>query len=269
MSTTAPQVLEFGLGVDVHGEDCTKAACLNPDTHRAPEFNATGLAEQPGNDVLVSLGGLRDRGLSPTALALGGTFMHELGHNLGLDHGGPSFVGGDPADPAQYRLNYKPNYLSVMNYNHQVVGIETADPSCGLLDYACRTTPVAVRLDYSSFAEGALPNALDEDTDSELPGLNLGRPDIAYVWCAGGAARIPGTGPVDFNCNGSTDDTWCESGCAITPGLELNRDPLGGGQLPPGGDILLPVEDWPNLVFAYQCQATFNDGAAPGPAPTP
>jgi uncharacterized protein (TIGR02058 family) len=27
MSTTAPQVLEFGLGVDLHGEDCTKAAC--------------------------------------------------------------------------------------------------------------------------------------------------------------------------------------------------------------------------------------------------
>ncbi len=27
MSTTGPQVLEFGFGVDVHGEDCTKAAC--------------------------------------------------------------------------------------------------------------------------------------------------------------------------------------------------------------------------------------------------
>ena len=27
MSTTGPQVLEFGLGVDLHGEDCTKAAC--------------------------------------------------------------------------------------------------------------------------------------------------------------------------------------------------------------------------------------------------
>jgi uncharacterized protein (TIGR02058 family) len=27
MSTTGPQVLEFGMGVDLHGEDCTKAAC--------------------------------------------------------------------------------------------------------------------------------------------------------------------------------------------------------------------------------------------------
>jgi predicted Zn-dependent protease len=33
--------------------------------------------------------------------------MHELGHNLGLDHGG--------ADD----INCKPNYLSVMSYSRQ------------------------------------------------------------------------------------------------------------------------------------------------------
>jgi len=247
--------------------DCTKAACVNPDTHRSPEFNSTGLAEQPGNDVLVSLGGLRDRGLAPATLASGGTFMHELGHNLGLDHGGPVYVGGEPADPAQFRLNYKPNYLSVMSYNHQMVGVETADPGCAPGDYACLTTPVGARLDYSSFANGVVPNVLDEHFGSEAAGLGLGGPDIAYTWCGGAKAPIPGVGPVDFNCNGSAQDTWCDSGCSITPSVELNRDPFGGGQL--GGDVLLPVEDWPNLVFTYQCQPTFNDGAAPSPAPVP
>jgi hypothetical protein len=42
--------------------------------------------------------------------AITGTFMHELGHTLGLGHGGID------------SLNYKPNYLSVMNYSFQFDG---------------------------------------------------------------------------------------------------------------------------------------------------
>jgi hypothetical protein len=37
--------------------------------------------------------------------------MHELGHNLGLHHGGGQ---EDPLNDA--RFNWKPNYHSVMNY---------------------------------------------------------------------------------------------------------------------------------------------------------
>lgn len=44
-------------------------------------------------------------------LAVAGTFMHELGHTLGLNHGGQD---GD---------NYKPNYLSIMNYSFQSDGL--------------------------------------------------------------------------------------------------------------------------------------------------
>jgi hypothetical protein len=40
-----------------------------------------------------------------------GTFAHELGHNLGLKHGGPDHI------------NYKPNLLSLMNYSFQSDGI--------------------------------------------------------------------------------------------------------------------------------------------------
>lgn len=40
-----------------------------------------------------------------------GTFLHELGHNLGLMHGG-----GD-------HVSFKPNHLSVMSYAYQVLGI--------------------------------------------------------------------------------------------------------------------------------------------------
>ena len=49
-----------------------------------------------------------------------GTLMHELGHNLGLRHGGSDDV------------NCKPNYLSVMSYSFQMpifVGLRPADYS--------------------------------------------------------------------------------------------------------------------------------------------
>ncbi|MCA9200002.1 MAG: right-handed parallel beta-helix repeat-containing protein, partial [Planctomycetales bacterium] len=58
-----------------------------------------------GNDFIINLGGWSTRG--GTAQQQQGTFMHELGHTLGIGHGG-----GD------HQL-YKPNYYSVMNYMWQ------------------------------------------------------------------------------------------------------------------------------------------------------
>ncbi len=75
---------------------------------------STGLAEVSGNQFYVTLGqwkhlasdGTINYGGTPQQQA--GTFMHELGHTLGLRHGGDD------------DFNYKPNYLSVMNYHWQV-----------------------------------------------------------------------------------------------------------------------------------------------------
>ena len=69
-----------------------------------------------------------DRG-RPTAISAAGgaradasrpRFMHELGHNLALRHGGPD------------GFNCKPNYLSVMNYSMTIV-VPRPDASAGLL----------------------------------------------------------------------------------------------------------------------------------------
>src|SRR6185437_1571490 len=73
----------------------------------------SGTSELPGNDMLISLGGFT--GGVGSLDQLEGTFMHELGHNLNLYHGGSS-----PSDPTNPDYdNCKPNYLSVMNYNFQ------------------------------------------------------------------------------------------------------------------------------------------------------
>jgi hypothetical protein len=61
-----------------------------------------GLGEYKGDDFMISLGSWTN-GVG-TADEQACTFMHELGHNLGLDHGG-----GDD-------INFKPNYMSIMNY---------------------------------------------------------------------------------------------------------------------------------------------------------
>lgn len=61
-----------------------------------------------------------------TLLQEAGTLMHELGHNLKLDHG------GDVGTP------YKPGYYSVMNYEFQTYGIGASkkiDYSTGAMDY--------------------------------------------------------------------------------------------------------------------------------------
>jgi prepilin-type processing-associated H-X9-DG protein len=82
----------------------------------------TGLSKTiPGHEFLVSLGGSSDQ--TGTSDQQVGTFMHELGHNLGLSHGG--------ADD----ILYKPNYLSVLNYLFQVTGL-MEQGTLGHFDYS-------------------------------------------------------------------------------------------------------------------------------------
>ncbi|MEO8168626.1 MAG: hypothetical protein ABI623_10280, partial [bacterium] len=59
-----------------------------------------------GNDFIVSLGSVGWASAKKFD-DYSGTFMHEMGHTLGLHHGG-----GDD-------INYKPNYISVMSYTWQ------------------------------------------------------------------------------------------------------------------------------------------------------
>ncbi|MCA9217654.1 MAG: hypothetical protein KDB27_31510, partial [Planctomycetales bacterium] len=116
---------------------------------------STGLAELPGNDFFVSLGDLPIR-LDDGALVGGGTpdqqagtFMHELGHTFGLRHGGDE------------NLNYKPNYLSVMNYHWQVPNSNVG----WTLDYSPQTLPT---LNQNHLAEPVGIGASSSDARREV-----------------------------------------------------------------------------------------------------
>jgi len=93
----------------------------------------TGWAEAiPSNDFVVAATTIRNI-TSPENRtdALAGTFMHELGHTLGLRHGGG----------IENLPNFKPNYLSVMNYTYQVPWNKTTNQGTNAKE--------AWRLDYS------------------------------------------------------------------------------------------------------------------------
>jgi len=98
----------------------------NPDFHHPT--TASGVADLPGGNVLVTLGLWDDFVGRPFVRA--STTFHETGHNLGLWHGGFAAVWGNkyplaglPKTSTFIDLNCKPNYLSSMSYLYQVVGL--------------------------------------------------------------------------------------------------------------------------------------------------
>ncbi|HEU5314686.1 MAG TPA: hypothetical protein VFX49_01145 [Chloroflexota bacterium] len=129
----------------------------------------------PADSFIVTLGLWPGHGSSDQKV---GTFIHELGHNLGLGHGGN--VG----------TNYKPNYLSVMSYAFQVSGV----PRTGTL------------APYFGYSTADLPD-LNEASLNESVGLNSTAANTYRTrwFCPSGALTTGPTtanGPTDWNCNG-------------------------------------------------------------------
>ncbi|HQZ35165.1 MAG TPA: hypothetical protein PK020_12115 [Ilumatobacteraceae bacterium] len=142
---------------------------------------ASGNSFKIPNDVFVVTYG--DAEPSDTAIAR--TFMHELGHNLGLGHGGDDAYG------------YKPNYLSIMNYSTAFVGLNR-DGLDGVLDYARFVTrPLDQRNLVESVGVSLDPTAVQPfGTTSDL----LARYRVR-VNCNTNIPQL--VAGLDYNCDGS------------------------------------------------------------------
>jgi len=142
-----------------------------------------------------------------------GTFMHEFGHNLGLSHGGND------------DLNWKPNYLSVMNYTFQFSDVVANRP----LDYSSWVLPAPSE-------DGAGPGTCADGSDNGPDGkTDLDDPECLAVpadqfedgtaSCSDGIDN-GGDGPGVFNgyvdVDGDTDvdgdDDGVIAGTSITDG---------------------------------------------------
>jgi hypothetical protein len=150
--------------------------CANPP--------ASGTSEILGNDLMISLG-YPGWGTDPaTGKTVGsvaqqeGTFMHELGHNLNLRHGGSSDI------------NCKPNYLSVMNWAFQFP-VYTTNPN--FPDYS--------RWLWSSLNESNLTEPTGIGTSGYQTAIGGGIPPNPLV-----KPFVPTGSPIDYNDNRASTD---------------------------------------------------------------
>ncbi len=163
------------------------------------------------SDIVISLGGCQAPGGPDCNLGAreqAGTLMHELGHNLGLRHGGTDDI------------NYKPTYLSIMNYAFQFSWLRHADG-----------TRV---LDYSRFPLSLDERGLDELSGWGVPaGAEAAKFFTVAVDCSGGLAL--------YTLDASAFDFNCDRAFASPVTADLNGD----------GDLtsLAGPVDWPRLVF--------------------
>lgn len=175
-----------------------------------------------GVDHILSLqGNQSDPGLAgPVA----GTIMHELGHTLGLTHGGFDHV------------NYKPNYVSIMNYHFQFFGVIYGGNA--VYDYS--------RIKVPPLNE----NKLKEKKGIGKKAAGVGTRFIGF----GGPIVVPdGSQPIDWNENAQIDPkpvpeslnfpfdndlTWLvsEENWSNINWTSGGQKPVAGNALPVAGD---------------------------------
>ncbi len=180
----------------------------------------------PGDTVVLSFGGdlcpssqpnCPDNQLQASAERQAGTLHHELGHNIGLRHGGNDHA------------NYKLNYLSGMNYFFADGYFkQTGENSAG----------VAKHWDYSIYKAKTLnEHRLREKGGVDAPPAITRKKLVGIVRCPSGSSFawyfFVFNKSLDFNCNGKID--------ATTVGYDINFD---GAQTTHGTQ-----NNWANLVW--------------------
>jgi probable HAF family extracellular repeat protein len=219
-------------------------------THRycilAKDFvgsTTSGEAEPLGNDFTVTLDKWPKPLPNDVYMAV---FMHELGHTLGLTHG------GDQLGPAgdEFTYNYKPNYYSIMNYTWET----KLDPQLSPVNpKAIKLWRDSWRLDYSR------DEFLDLDETGLLEHQGVGGGD-STVWVpVGGVSSsdfpmlVQMGGPVDFNRDSlKTLNLVAADINHLDPSWPSTSEPVLSGW-----------DDWAHLEYLPKNIPAWTDGVKP------
>lgn len=225
VSNTANE-LSISTPFDPFGTGSTWAI-LPDNTSRYTISLTGGEGERGGNDFI-------DYNHDP------GTIMHELGHNLYLDHGG-----NDP-------INCKPNYVSVMNYDYQF-GIQQNPGSTQGADFDGNGTLEIIDYSPPQFPRGRGSAPLPQLVENNLNEATIldstdAANQLIYTRGAMGKFSSPLNQRVDWNGDGDTNDS----------GLTLNLNRAGRNGFPGdcapntlSNETLSGFNDWDNVVLNF------------------
>ena len=183
-----------------------------------------GIAELPGNDIIITQARLPSQTIQQTNFIINivaSTIMHELGHNLGLRHGGDE------------NLNDKPNYWSIMNYTYSLMGLDANAASATAYQRWRHArgdgTPASWNLTNSPFGSPSLFIM----SYSDGTGINLNEGILSEAANIGRGADADAY--ADWNLSGTK-----------TSGT-VSRDLNGDGAL----TILRDYNDWGNIYYPF------------------
>ena len=215
---------------------------------QAQDPSSSGVAEPIGNDFVVSLGvgGVFVNNYAHQQ----GTLMHELGHNLGLHHGGYNITSPYVND---YNVNCKPNYVSVMSYMRQI----TNPYSNASLLYS----EDEFATDDNDNSVQAPSNAIywnDPDEDNVISlSTSSWYSTVELIWGKSGTIP-PAVDIYAYNLAGMQDVNWNNWGGISDGGTNANILDTGvtGCGTDVGDSIVFGANDWANLQYDFRTKNT-------------
>lgn len=180
VETARRGIFHYVLYVDEIGCNADATSCVTGYSRGIPGHDLV-LAKDDPDDPAGQIRGVKGDVQEAVTLA------HELGHNLGLGHGGRE----RDDDPLSQHANRKANYLSIMNYFYSNTGLQKTDGSGSGIQYSSQELDT---LDPGNLDEsgGLAPNPTDHLR--------------AYYYCPNGTRSPPADSwsSIDWDCAAPT-----------------------------------------------------------------
>ena len=191
--------------------------------YNADDNSSSGIAEIHGDDFMVTMVDYNSTN------NMANTIMHELGHNIGLRHGG------------NINQNNKVNYNSVMNYRYQFPGVDIDSDTMGdgVLDYS-----YGFNIDVMEYAVNETIGVHRVPVDFNNNGIIDTEPYERNLNCGTGT-----TAPCGSTAGGNCYDSTCGTLRDYDDWSNLNWNRLSQNFDRQAEIQIVPCENWPGKQY--------------------